>query len=118
MSGLKSGSVVYRVVEVDPPPDVYERHTWKAAAVTVYKASAKQVTLKTPFPGLVRTRFEPSALGRVFFETPLQAIKAFLAEKRLEIESLDRRKTEAERALAWVESQDGIKPTAEELDEK
>lgn len=115
---LKPGTIVYRVVEVDPPPDDPRPHSWKAAAVTVEKASAKQLLLKTPFPGLARTRFEPSAFGRVFFETPLQAIKAFLAEKRLEIASLDRRKMEAERAVAWVENQDGIKPTAGELDEK
>lgn len=109
MSCLKAGSVVYRVIEVDPPSDVRDLHTWKAAAAVIAKASAKQVKLKTPFPGLARTLFTPSALGRSFFETPLQAIQFFLIERRLEIESLDRRRQEAERAIAWAESQSDTK---------
>lgn len=111
MSGnLKTGSVVYRVIEIDPPPDVHEKHTWKTAASIVAKASSKQVTLKTPFSDLARTRFEPNALGRVFHETPLQAIKFFLTARRLEIESFDRRRKEAERAITWATSQEGMKP--------
>lgn len=82
MSCLKAGSVVYRVIEVDPPSDVRDLYTWKAAAAVIAKASAKQVKLKTPFPGLARTLFTPSALGRSFFETPLQAIQFFLIERR------------------------------------
>lgn len=105
---LKAGSVVYRVVEVDPPPDKYEPHTWKAAAVTIAKASTKQLKLSKPFPGLSRTLFDPSALGRVFFESPLQAIQHFLAERRLEIVSLDRKRKEAERAIAWAQIQEGV----------
>ena len=107
-SPLAAGNVVYRVVEVDPPPDVQERHTWKAAAAVVERASVKQIKLRCAFPGLPRTVFDPSAFGRVFFETPLQAIQVFLAERRLEIESLDRRRKEAERALAWAYRQEGI----------
>jgi len=110
MTALKAGDVVYRVVEEDPPPDVYEPHTWKAMAVTVAKASAKQVKLSKPFPGLARTLFEPSALGRAFFETPLQAIQHFLIERRLEIESLDRKRKESERAIAWASNQEGVTP--------
>jgi hypothetical protein len=107
---LKTGSVVYRVAEVDPPPDVHEKHTWKAAAVIVEKASDRQIKLKTPLPGHGGTVFKPDALGRSFFETPLQAIQFFLTERRLEIESLDRRRKEAERALAWATNQDGVTP--------
>lgn len=109
-AGLRTGSVVYRVIEVDPPPDDARPHSWKAAAVVVEKASTKQILLRTPFYGLARTRFDPDALGRVFFETPLQAIQFFLIEKRLEIESFDRRRKEAERAVAWAQSQEGVKP--------
>ena len=105
---LRSGDVVYRVVEIDPPPDVRDRHTWKAAAVVVERASTKQIKLKSPFPGLARMVFDPDAFGRVFFETPLQAIKFFITERRLEIESIDRRRKEAERALAWATSQEGV----------
>lgn len=105
---MKAGTVVYRVVEVDPPPDKRELHTWKAAAVVVERANDRQVKLKTTLPGLARTLFKPNALGRVFFETPLQAIQFFLAERRLEIESLDRRRKEAERAVAWATSQEGM----------
>lgn len=105
---LHTGVVVYRVVEVDPAPDGHEKHTWKAAAVIVERASVKQIKLRSAFPGLARTVFYPSALGRLFFETPLQAIKFFLAERHLEIDALDRRKKEAERALAWAQSQEGV----------
>ena len=105
---LHAGNVVYRVVEIDPPPDVRGRHTWKAAAVVVARASKRQIKLKTPFPGLARTLFQPWAFGRVFFERPLQAIQFFLTEQRLEIESLDRRRKEAERAVSWATSQEGM----------
>jgi len=108
MSTLKAGSLVYRVVEFDPPPDNRERHAWKAACVRVVRASARQVKLQTPLPGNGGTVFKPDALGRLFFESPLQAIQFFLAERRLEIESLDRRRKEAERALAWATSQEGM----------
>lgn len=102
---LHAGAVVYRVIEVDPPPDVLEPHTWEAASVSVERASDKQIKLKRPFQGLARTVFEPTAIGRVFFETPQQAIQCFLTERRNEIMSLDRRRKEAARALAWAEGQ-------------
>ena len=105
---LHAGVVVYRVVEIDPPPDVDERHTWKVAAATVERVSAKQIKLRAPFPGLTRTVFDPSAFGRAFFETPLQAIRAFLAERRLEIDTIDRRRKDAERAITWATSQEGV----------
>ena len=105
---MKAGTLVYRVVEVDPPPDKHERHTWKAACVVVDRASDRQVKLKTPLPGHGGTVFKPDALGRLFFETPLQAIQFFLTARRLEIESLDRRRKEAERAVAWATSQEGL----------
>ena len=107
---LKAGSLVYRVGEVDPPPDKREPHTWKAACVAVERASARQVKLKTPFAGLGGTVYKPDALGRLFFETPLQAIQFFLTARRLEIESIDRRRKEAERAIAWATSQEGMAP--------
>ena len=102
---IAAGNLVYRVVEVDPPGD--GPFTWKAACVVVERASDRQVKLKTPFSGIGRTVFDPSALGRVFFETPLQAIQFFLTAQRLEIESFDRRRKEAERAIAWAMSQEG-----------
>jgi hypothetical protein len=102
---IKAGTVVYRVEEDDPPPDVHGPHSWKTVARTVEKASARQIKLRTPFPGHFRVLYPPDALGRVFFETPLQAIRHFLVERRLEIESLDRRLKEAARAVAWAEGQ-------------
>jgi hypothetical protein len=104
---LKAGDAVYRVIEIDPPDDT--PYTWKVACVTVAKASDRQVRLKTNFSGLSRRLFKPDALGRVFFESPLQAIQFFVAERRHEIESLDRRKKDAERALAWAASQRGMR---------
>lgn len=108
MSPLKTGTVVYRVVEVDPPTK--GAHTWKAAAVIVERASAKQIKLATPLPENGGTVFKPDALGRLFFESPLQAIQHFLTARRLEIESFDRRRKEAERAVAWATSQEGLTP--------
>lgn len=105
---LKAGSVVYRVVEIDPWPEEGP-HTWKASASTVERASDRQIKLKRPLPGRGGTLFKPSELGRLFFETPLQAIQHFLAARRLEIESLDRRRKEAERAVTWATGQEGMK---------
>ncbi len=107
---LHAGTVVYRVGEIDPPPDIPGPHTWKVATAIVERASPKQIRLKAPFPGLARMVFTPAAFGHVFFETPLQAIQAFLIEQRLEIESINRKKKEAERAIAWAESQEGMLP--------
>jgi hypothetical protein len=105
---LKAGHLVYRVIEIDPPNEGL--HTWKAACVAVKHASARQIWLKSSFSGLSGTRFKPDALGRHFFETPLQAIQHFMIARSLEIESLDRKRTEAERAIAWAASQEGMKP--------
>jgi hypothetical protein len=107
-STIKAGTVVYRVIEVDPPTD--EPHTWKVAAIVVESATAKQVKFKAPgFPGSFRKIFKPDALGRAFFETPLQAIEHFLVSQRLEIVALDRKRKEADRAIAWATSQESMK---------
>jgi hypothetical protein len=106
---LRTGDVVYRVVEVDPAPMLPGPHTWKAVSRVVERASAKQIKLKTAFPGYDRVLFDPSAFGRAFFETPLQAIQHFLAERRLEIDALDRKRKEAARAITWAETQEGVK---------
>jgi hypothetical protein len=112
MSILKANStltvLVYCVAEDDPPGP--GKHTWKAVAVPVERASEKQIKLKKPLPGHGGTVFPPDAYGRLFFETPLQAIQHFLAARRLEIEALERRRAEAERALAWARSQEGMIP--------
>jgi len=107
-SPLAAGTVVYRVVDLDRPPDDERPHTWKAAAVVVERASAKQIKLRSPFPGLERTVFDPSAFGRDFFESPLQAIQTFLIARRMELESIERRRKEVERAIVWAENQEGI----------
>lgn len=106
MESLKAGDLVYRVAEDDPPGKGL--HTWKIACVEVERASARQVKLKRNLPGLGRVLYQQSALGRVFFETPLQAIQFFLTERRLEMEAFDRRKKETERAIAWATSQEGM----------
>lgn len=104
---LHEGAVVYRVIEFDPP---LEPSTWKVVARIVDRASPKQIKRQTPFPGLGRTIFDPKALGSLFFETPLQAIHGFLTECRREIEEADRKKTEAEKAIVWATSQEGLSP--------
>lgn len=105
---LKPGHLVYRVIEDDPPDD--STYTWKAACIVVERATERQIKLKTPLPSHGGTLFPPNALGRLFFETPLQAIQHFLAARRLEIESLERRRKEVERAIAWAVSQEGMTP--------
>lgn len=97
---LRAGDLVYRVVEVDPPTK--GPHTWEVAAIAVKQASAKQIRLKACFAPLWRTQFTPYALGRAFFTTPAAAIAAFLAAQRRELESLDRRRKDTERAVAWA----------------
>jgi len=104
---LRAGNLVYRVIEVDPPGEGL--HTWKVVSAVVERASVKQIKLKTLLGGLWNKQFDPDALGRLFFETPLQAIQHFLTVQRLEIESLDRRRIAAERAIAWAASQLGMK---------
>lgn len=110
---LHAGTLVYRVVEVDPLPEVPGPHTWKAVAVVVERASTKQIKLKKPFPGLMRTVFTAAAFGHIFFETPLQALQYFLNFQRLELEALRRREKEAERAMAWALQQPGVIYTLE-----
>lgn len=102
-TSLHAGTLVYRVIEDDPPPDVRGPHTWKVKGIVVERASDKQIKLQRPFNGLARKVFEPTALGHFFFETPQQARQSFLTERRAEVESLLRKKKEAERALAWAE---------------
>lgn len=103
---LKAGDLVYRVVQHDPPGK--KPHTWKIVTAVVEHASTKQIKLKTYFQGLWRTRFEPHALGSSFFETPRAAIQYFLTSARREIETLESRRKDAERAIAWATSQEGM----------
>lgn len=109
---LKTGSsitvLVYRVVEDEPVGE--GKHTWKTAAIAVERASARQIKLARPLPGHGGSVFKPTDLGRLFFESPLQAIKHFLIARQLEIDSFDRKRKEAERAIAWAKSQEGIAP--------
>jgi hypothetical protein len=99
---LSAGDLVYRVIEVDPPEG---SHTWEVASVVVRHASAKQIKLTKYFAHTWRALFEPDALGRVFFATPAAAIAAFLTERRTELETLERRRQDAERAIAWASEQ-------------
>lgn len=96
--------VIYRVIEVDPVDKGL--HTWKVAAIEVERESPRQIKLKSPLPENGGTVFKPDARGRLFFETPLQAIQHFLISQRLRIETFTRRREEAERAVAWAMSQD------------
>jgi hypothetical protein len=104
---LRAGDLVYRVIEIDPPNE--GPITWQVTSAVVKSASAKQIQLKTYLPGLWRTRFKPNMLGRTFFETPLGAIQWFSAAQRGEIETMDRRRKQAERAIAWATAQEGVK---------
>lgn len=106
---MKAGQVVYRVIEVDLPDDLDDRgpSTWKVAAVTVERSSSKQIKLSKRFPKL-GTLFKPNALGSLFFESPLQAIEHFLIARRLDLDALDARRAETERAIAWAANQEGM----------
>ena len=106
---LKTGSVVYRVIEIDPPEEG-ALHTWHVEARVVERASPRQIKLEKPFSGTWRTQWAPDAPGRYFFETPLQAIQHFLAAQRLAIDTCERKKKDAERAISWATSQEGTSP--------
>jgi hypothetical protein len=106
---LRPGDLVYRVMEIDPP-DEKQPYTWQVTSAIVERASAKQIKLKTYLPGLWRTLFNPEVLGNTFFETPLGAIQWFLTQQRGELETLERKRKQAERAIAWATSQEGVKP--------
>lgn len=100
---LKPGDLVYRVVEIEPPVEGRDLlYTWKSQAVAVEKASERQIKLRTNFYGMGRKLFTPDAYGRVFFATPRLAILHFVAERKLEIESLDRKRADAVRAIEWA----------------
>jgi hypothetical protein len=103
-SVLKAGDLVYRVGEFDPPEDD-ARHTWQIVSREVKQASDRQITLKSYFPGHFRIQYTPDALGRLFFTTRALAIEAFAADQRSEIESLDHKRRETERALMWAYEQ-------------
>jgi hypothetical protein len=98
---MKKGTVVYRVVEWDLP-DAESDFTWKAQAVEIERASNIQIKLKKPFSDMSSKIFKPSALGRVFHETPLQAIQHFMAECRLKVDELERKRSQLERAIMWA----------------
>lgn len=96
---LKPGDKVYRVVECDPPEG---SHTWQIESREVAQASDKRITLKSYFSGIYRMRWDAIMLGRMFHATPLDALTYFINSKRSEIESLESRVRDAERALVWA----------------
>ena len=100
---LRVGDLVYIVTEVDPP--TRGPHTWEVTSFGVTYASAKQIKLDRCAATLWSTRYQPDALGRIFFETPDAAIAAFLTAKRSNLESLERRRTDTERAITWAINQ-------------
>ena len=104
---LRAGDLVYRVIEIDPPDD--GPVTWKVTSAIVTQASDKQIRLETYLPGLWNVIFKADALGHLFFETPLGAIQWFIAAQRREIETLDRRRKQAERAIEWATSQESMR---------
>jgi hypothetical protein len=104
---LRPGVCVYRVVEIEPASEDAP-HSWKVACGVIDAFSSKQIVLKAYLPGVDKKRFKPDAFGRVFFESPLTAIRHFLAAKQLEIEAIDRRRADNLRALAWARAQEGM----------
>lgn len=98
---LKAGSKVYRVRDVDPYDDE-KPHTWEIESREVKSASDKMIILKTAFPGVYRSRFQPNALGLLFFATPEEALTTFARRAREEIASCARRIGESERAISWA----------------
>lgn len=103
--------VLYKVVEADPAPGVEGLHSWEVQARQA-DVSDRQIRLKHPFSSGFGTRFKRdgrNSIGWIFFETPLQAINYFLLAKREEVLSYERRKAEAERAIAWANNE-ALKP--------
>lgn len=96
--------VVYRVEEVNPPPGVKGPHTWKVAAIEAY-VHRKTIQLTKRFWNIEKIMWQPDALGRVFFETPLQAIDYFKRSQMALVESHQRCILENQRAIAWAQEQ-------------
>jgi hypothetical protein len=90
---LKKGDLVYRVSNYCTLDD-----GWALKHCVVEHASDKRITLPI-WDGLSCTRFLPSALGLLFFATPLEAIDAF-------VRAMQRRKASATHAIK--DANDGI----------
>ncbi len=98
---LKPGDHVYRVVELDQPDD-RGIHTWEMLAMEIKTASDRRIELVKTYPNITGIRFEPSALGRIFFPTPGDALARFMVDQEQMIESCRRCTATAERALLWA----------------
>jgi len=96
--GLHPGDVLYYVRDVD----LYEvqQHTWQVQSERVEQVRADGFT----FARLVSLSvIHPHrALGSSYHRTPQEAVRAFAAGQRSDVESLRRRIAEAKRAMAWA----------------
>jgi hypothetical protein len=99
---LKPGDKVYCVIEYEPYDD--KEPPWEMGTVDVMTATDRRITLARNFRGMSRTRFEPSALGRVFFATPEEALAKFVKEQQEMIALANRKVINASRGLAWARS--------------
>ncbi len=95
---IKRGDTVYRVCEFD---DHDKPPTWRVAESTV-KSIGKLIVLRSFLPGVWRRQFELSALGLVFHESKIAALKAFSAEAQAQAETLARKRDHALEASRWA----------------
>ena len=97
---LKKGDRVYKVCEFEPPDGP---PTWIVESREIKSISEKQIALKGYFKESWNVRFNPTALGRVFFETAKLAVADFLRRQQERIPSLNRQIVEVNRAIDWAD---------------
>jgi len=104
---MKRGDKVYKVV----PSFMTGRH-WFVQERTLVVCSDKQVRLDEYFCGGSNLIFQPTAIGREFFETPTIAVKAFITNRERNVESARWTLSAAEKLYqdalafgsAWIQS--------------
>ena len=97
---IRPGDKVYRVVVI---PESRKR-SWHVASAVVWQVSHRQLSLHESWHiGLNgKQRFEPLALGTLFFKTPDEAIAHFIKTKEEEMAAAARCIDEAGRAINWA----------------
>ncbi len=104
---LSPGDTLYHIVEYDPPGEGL--HTWRVQPERVTQVRRDQRFSFERFVGPGKIH-QANTLGTRFHRTPVDAIRAFRADRRRQIESLRRIFAETDRALAWADAKDDPAP--------
>ncbi len=93
----------YRVVDLpDAGPDSPTGPNWAVQARTA-KVTPRRILLARAFTGLGGVSYNETAIGRLFFVSPAEAVRDFAIKQRRNGESYRRQAEAADEALAWAE---------------